>query len=195
VLERVIMAGFGGQGMMMLGKLLAGVAMREEREVTFFPSYGAEVRGGTAHCHVIISDEPIYSPIIEEADTLIIMNQPSYDKFRPRLRRGGLLLLNASMTEETAGRNVASEAACLSVPATEVANELGNVRVANVVMLGAYARLRGALPALSLLAGIESRLGAGKAHLLEVNRQAFRKGESFAEEFLKASDASAETAV
>ena len=178
--ERVIMAGFGGQGMMMLGKMMAGVAMHEGKEVTFFPSYGAEVRGGTAHCHVIISDEPIYSPIVEEADTLIIMNQPSYDKFRPRLRPGGLLLLNTSMAELDDAFECGSSVTCLSAPATEIANDLGNVRVANVVMLGVYAQIRGALPAMALMDGLEAGFGGRKAHLLEVNRQAFRRGEALA---------------
>ena len=178
--ERVIMAGFGGQGMMMLGKLVAGVAMRAGRQVTFFPSYGAEVRGGTAHCHVVISDEPIYSPIVEEADALIIMNQPSYDKFRPRLQAGGLLLLNSSMTDPTEAQERASAAHCVSAPVTEMANELGNVRVANVVMLGIYAHARAVLPSSALMAGLEASLAGAKAHLLEINRQAFRRGETFA---------------
>ena len=192
--ERVIMAGFGGQGMMMLGKLLAGVAMREGREVTFFPSYGAEVRGGTAHCHVVISDEPIYSPIVEEADTLIIMNQPSYDKFRPRLQAGGLLLLNSSMTEPDEARERASAARCLSAPVTEMADKLGNVRVANVVMLGVYAHARAVLTTSALMAGLEASLAGAKAHLLEINREAFRRGEEFATRHGQPSTADAEAA-
>ena len=178
--ERVIMAGFGGQGMMMMGKLLAGVAMRQGKEVTFFPSYGAEVRGGTAHCHVVISDEPIYSPIVEEADTLIVMNQPSYDKFQPRLREGGLILLNSSMAETDDALADTPPDTCLRIPATEVADEIGNVRVANAVMLGAYAASRGLLPAEAVLAGLESEMVGRKAHLLDVNRAAFRKGQEFA---------------
>ena len=175
--ERVIMAGFGGQGIMMIGKLLAGVAMREGKEVTFFPSYGAEVRGGTAHCHIVISDEPINSPVVEEADTLFIMNQPSYDKFRGRLRDGGLLVLNSSMAEEAASPEAGRTATCVGVPATEAANEIGNVRVANSVMLGAYAAARGLLPVEAVLAGLEREMVGRKAALLEVNRTAFRKGE------------------
>jgi len=156
--ERVIMAGFGGQGMMLLGKLLAAVAMDEGREVTFFPSYGAEVRGGTAHCHVVISDEPIYSPIVERADSLIIMNQPSYGKFRPRLKPGGLLLLNTSMADPDPAQERGSPCVYLSIPATDTANQLGNVRVANVVMLGAYAAVRPVLPSRAILAGLEAQL-------------------------------------
>ncbi len=178
--ERVIMAGFGGQGMMMLGKLFAAVAMREGAEVTFFPSYGAEVRGGTAHCHVVVSDEPIYSAIIERADTLIIMNQPSYDKFRPRLRPDGLLLINASMAEPNSALERDSQVTCLLIPATDAANKLGNVRVANVVMLGAYSAMRPVLPSEAIVAGLEAQLSGPKAHLLEVNRKAFRRGAELA---------------
>ena len=180
--ERVIMAGFGGQGMMLLGKLLAGVTMRQGLEVTFFPSYGAEVRGGTAHCHVVISDEPIYSPIVEEADSLLIMNQPSYAKFRPRLRRNGLLILNSSMTAAEEAQEDRSPATCVTLPATQTANELGTVRVANVVMLGAYAAMQSVLPPESMLAAVEAQMKGRKAHLLEVNRQAFRRGRERAEE-------------
>jgi len=180
VTERVIMAGFGGQGMMLMGKLLAKVAMNEGMQVTFFPSYGAEVRGGTAHCHVIMSDEPIFSPFIEEADSLIIMNQPSYAKFRPRLRPNGRLLINSSMAEPTDALERASPAVCLPFPATEAANELGNVRVANMFMLGAYTAVWNALPSAAVLSGLEADLSGRKAHLLEVNRRAFRKGAELA---------------
>ena len=137
--EQVIMAGFGGQGVMLIGKTYAGSAMHAGKEVTFFPSYGAEVRGGTAHCHIIVSDGPIYSPMVELADSLIIMNQPSYEKFRQRLRPEGLLLLNSSMAQMDKAREAESQALALAIPATELANELGNVRVANVIMLGVYA--------------------------------------------------------
>jgi len=180
VIERMIMAGFGGQGMMMIGKLLTGVAMDEGLHVTFFPSYGAEVRGGTAHCHVVMSDEPVFSPMVEEADTLIIMNQPSYDKFRPRLRAGGLLLLNTSMTEPVESLEAASPATIVPLAATHEANLLGNVRVANVLMLGAYACARETVSAESILAGVEAMLTGRKAHLLEANQRAFRKGQELA---------------
>jgi 2-oxoglutarate ferredoxin oxidoreductase subunit gamma len=95
--EKIILAGFGGQGMMLLGKLLAQAAMADGKQVTYFPSYGTEVRGGTAVYHLIVSSEEIFSPIIEEADTLIVMNQPSYQKFKGMLKPDGLLLLNTSM--------------------------------------------------------------------------------------------------
>jgi len=181
VTERMIIAGFGGQGIMTLGKLIANVAMQQENEVTFFPSYGAEVRGGTAHCHVVISSEAIYSPIVEQADTLLIMNQLSYEKFRPCLVSDGLLLTNSTMVvpEDTLERN--SSATLLAAPVTDKANELGDVRVANMVMLGLYAATQDMLPPSALIAGLESTLTGRKARFLEINRRAFRVGEALAE--------------
>jgi len=174
------MAGFGGQGMMLIGKTYAGAAMHAAKEVTFFPSYGAEVRGGTAHCHVIVSDGPIYSPMVEVADSLIIMNQPSYEKFRQRLRPEGLLLLNTSMAQTDETIETESQSHALAIPATELANEIGNVRVANVIMLGAYAALRQPVPAEIVLGEIEKSMTGRKAHLLDVNRRAFHKGAELA---------------
>jgi len=176
VTERVIMAGFGGQGMMLIGKIVATVAMEQGLQTTFFPSYGAEVRGGTAHCHVIISDAAIYSPMVEAADALIMMNQPSYAKFRPRLREGGLLLLNSSMARTTEDLERNNRVVFVDVPATEIANELGNVRVANTVMLGAYSGAHPVLPAEALIEGLERELTGPKARLREINRRAFERG-------------------
>ena len=95
--HRIIFAGSGGQGLLTVGKLLAQCSMEEGRHVTCFPSYGSEVRGGTSHCHVIVSDEEIYSPLVEDATALMIMNQPSLERFGPQLIRPGLLVLNTSM--------------------------------------------------------------------------------------------------
>jgi len=180
VTERIIIAGFGGQGIITLGKLIAGVAMHQGKEVTFFPSYGAEVRGGTAHCHVIVSDEAIYSPIVTEADTLLVMNQLSYKKFRPGLIRDGLLLINSTMTVPDDALERDSSATLLSAPATDKANELGDMRVANMVMLGLFAAMRAVLPSSALAAGLESTLTGRKAQFLEINLRAFRAGEALA---------------
>lgn len=174
--ERVIMAGFGGQGMMLAGKVYAMAIMEAGLEVTFFPSYGAEVRGGTAHCHVIASQEPIYSPMVNTADALIIMNQPSYIKFRPRLRAGGLLLINSSMAQVEQDQEQGNRVTCVSLPVTELANDLGAVRVANTIMLGAYATLRPVVPAEAVFATFAKGMTGAKAKLLEVNRKAFDKG-------------------
>jgi 2-oxoglutarate ferredoxin oxidoreductase subunit gamma len=179
VTERVIIAGFGGQGVMTMGKLFAGAAMREGREVTYFPCYGAEVRGGTAHCHVVISDEPIYSPSVEEANALLLFNQLSYDKFRKQLADGGLLVLNSSLAECDPASERAARGRCLLIPATEAANEIGSVLVTNVIMLGAYCAARSAVSAAAVLDEME-RMAKGRTHLLEINRRAFHKGEELA---------------
>lgn len=135
--ERIILAGSGGQGVMTIGKAIARAAMLSNLHCTYFPSYGTEVRGGTANCQVVVSDEEIHSPVVEEADTVFALNQPSLERFAPFLTPDGLLLLNTSMAvaPEANGR-------LLAVPATDMANDLGNVRVANVILLGAWNRRR-----------------------------------------------------
>jgi len=180
VTERVIIAGFGGQGVMTMGKLFASAAMREGREVTYVPCYGPEVRGGTAHCHVVISDEPIYSPLVEEASALLLFNQLSYDKFRKQLGDGGLLVLNSSLAKTDPALERAARGRCLPIPATEAANEIGSVLVTNVIMLGAYCAARKTVSAAAVLGEME-QMGKGKTHLLDINRRAFHKGEELAE--------------
>src|SRR3990167_1044029 len=136
--EKIILAGFGGQGMMMLGKLLAQAAIVDGKYVTFFPSYGTEVRGGTAVYYLIISTEEIFSPLIEEADTLIVMNLPSYQKYKDMLKPDGLLIMNSSMIKSDNLPDVKT----YKIPATEIASKLGNVLVSNVVMLGAFLAIK-----------------------------------------------------
>ena len=173
--ERIIIAGLGGQGIMTMGKLLAEAAMQLGRHVTCYPTYGAEVRGGTAYCSVVLSNQPIHSPVVEQADTLIILNQPSYDKFRPLLKPDGVALLNSSMTQPEPG-----DKCSLLIPATQAANELGNVRVTNLVALGAYAQLRGGVPLEAVMGLLTKELAGSRVHLIEVNRQAFLKGQELA---------------
>ena len=177
MVERMIMAGWGGQGLMTLGKLVANVAMTDGLEVTWFPSYGAEVRGGTAHCQVILSDEAIYSPMVERADTLLLMNQPSYDRFRPRIADDGLMVINSSMAQDT---QPGEGYAVVYVPATDIAVELGDIRAANMVMLGAYSALRDALSEQSIRAYIQSIFTGRKAALAELNLTALDRGRAAA---------------
>jgi len=176
MIERVIMAGSGGQGLMMIGKLLAHVVMREGKHVTFLPSYGTEVRGGTANCHVVISTEEIFSPLVEVADSLLIMNQQSYDKFKGLLKPGGTLLINSSMVHPD---SAADGAELVPIPATECASELGNMRVANMVMAGAYNALKKLVQIPNLLAELQATLAGKKAGLFEVNKQALERGAQF----------------
>ena len=179
MLERTIMAGFGGQGLMFMGKLVAKMMMDEGFSVTYFPSYGAEVRGGTANCHVVISDDIIASPIVDIADTIIVMNQPSYEKFGKILSRDGAALVNASLVQMDAPLNAKI---ILNVPATQIAADLGDVRAANMVMLGAYNALREFVPFEKLAEYVTESFGAKKPQLVELNNKALASGRQFAEE-------------
>ncbi len=174
--EKVIMAGAGGQGMMALGKLLARAMAEEGREVTFFPSYGSEVRGGTAHCHLVISEGEIYSPVIERADSLIIMNQPSLDKFEERIASGGLVVINTSLVERAVQRE---DLEVVEVAATDTANRLGNVRVANIVALGAFVGQTGVVKTASVERAIEELFSQKKSGLIEINKKALTEGSRF----------------
>jgi 2-oxoglutarate ferredoxin oxidoreductase subunit gamma len=175
--ERILIAGAGGQGALTLGKFVAQVAMEEHR-VTFFPSYGAEVRGGTAHCHVVISDTEIADPVVEEATAMIVMNQASYARFAPRIRPDGLLVTNSSMVRPE------PHVACgqlLAVPASQRAAEMGDIRVANIILLGAMNAARPVMSEMTLRRVMGEKLGgdASKAKLLELNRQALELGIEF----------------
>ena len=135
MIERIIIAGSGGQGVMLLGKVLAQTAMLEGKQVTWFPAYGPEVRGGTSHCMVTISDSKIGSPYITEADTLIILNRPSLEKFKDRLKKQGRLILNSTLAKIDTGTGIE----ILQFPFTDIAIKLGNIKVANMVALGCFA--------------------------------------------------------
>ena len=177
--HRIIIAGFGGQGILTLGKLLGMAGIAEGRDVTYLPSYGAEVRGGTANCQVIISPGAIYSPLVERANTLIMLNEPSYDKFLGRLEPGGLLVVNASGVDmDRVARP--DDAWLLPLPAAEAAIEMGNVRVANVLMLGAFVACTGVVSAGSCAEAIKELLGRRKAELLDLNLRALARGAELA---------------
>ncbi|MDO4567305.1 MAG: 2-oxoacid:acceptor oxidoreductase family protein, partial [Oscillospiraceae bacterium] len=136
-MERNLMiAGFGGQGVMMMGKLLAhGTCDSTDLNVTFFPSYGAEQRGGTANCYVVISDEIIGAPLGDHMDDLIVMNGPSLNKFLYKLVPGGTLFINSSIVKEEISRG---DVSVVAAPVTEMALEMGNAKVLNIIMLGVY---------------------------------------------------------
>src|SRR3989338_8884849 len=172
--EKIILAGFGGQGMMLLGKLLAQAAMVDGKYVTFFPSYGTEVRGGTAVYHLIISTEEIFSPLIEETDNLIVMNQPSYQKYKDMLKHDGLLIMNSSMIKPD--DSPVPEAKTYKVPATEIASKLGNVLVSNVVILGAFLAIKKIFSANLILAQLQAMLKGKKGNLFSLNKQALESG-------------------
>jgi 2-oxoglutarate ferredoxin oxidoreductase subunit gamma len=182
--ERMIFSGFGGQGLMTLGKFVAELLMHGH-EVTFFPSYGTEVRGGTAYCHVCVSDRPIASPTVEQATCIVVMNQMSYDRFASVVRPDGLVISNSSMVKPTGAHGGAR---LVEIDASGLANEMGDVRVANMIMLGALAAIKGMAAENQITALLEEKLGggAGKARMLDLNKQALRVG---AEEAKKAAAA------
>jgi len=170
--ERLICAGFGGQGIMMLGRLIAYTAMRKNLKVTWMPSYGAEVRGGTAHCMVSISNKYIASPIIDFCHTAILMNKPSYDRFSKRVHRHGLIIANTSLIQDIKNKK---DIKILKVPLTDMAYKLGNIRAANMIALGIYMRHKKISDKKTIEKGIRIAF-AGKADVIDINIKAFKKG-------------------
>ena len=167
-------AGFGGQGVMTLGKFLADATCNAtDKNVTFFPSYGAEQRGGTANCFVVISDEMIGAPLGDVMDDLVVMNGPSLQKFLPTLREGGRLFINSSIVDEA--EVTRTDVKVVKAPVTELALEMGNSKVLNVIMLGVYVGCTEVVPPEVVWETIEHKLGS-KPKLLPLNKQAFEKG-------------------
>jgi len=179
--EEIIIAGFGGQGIILAGRLLAQTAMNIGYEVTFMPSYGAEVRGGTANCMVIIAEKEIACPVVGRPDSLIVMNKASLEKFAPRLKSGGLLIMNSSLIDSQPQMDDSIE--IIAVPADELAVQLGNQKAANMVALGAYLQKRTAIGGLSpdeAAACLPETIAKQYHHTLPVNAEALRRGAEFA---------------
>ena len=172
--QKLICAGFGGQGVMSLGQLLAYAGMTEGKEVSWMPSYGPEMRGGTAFCCVNISDKPIGSPLIsDDASFAIVMNLPSFHKFEPRVAAGGELLVNSSLIDQLSSR---SDLHVYYIAANEEAVRCGNVKMANMVMLGAYLELTGAVRRSSIVNAFKKVFGSKAARLLSQNQKALERG-------------------
>ena len=170
MLERVLIAGSGGQGVVLIGRIVATVALPRVPHITFFPSYGAEVRGGTSHCQVVLSSDEISSPLSERFDSLILMNQASCDQFLPRIEEQGIALINTSLCRAPAKAQV------VAVPATAEADRLGNVRAANFIMLGAYIARRKTADPDEVADAVAKALGKKNRELVELNVKAFRTG-------------------
>jgi 2-oxoglutarate ferredoxin oxidoreductase subunit gamma len=170
--SEVIMAGFGGQGILLIGKMLAYAGMHEGKEVSWLPSYGPEMRGGTCNCTVVVSDKPVGSPVIRSPRAVLAMNLPSLEKFEPDIRPGGLLLINSSLINRGSER---ADVTVIEVPANQIATDLGNPRGANMVALGAYL---GATDAVSIDEVIEviRETFAAKPAVIDVNIEALQKG-------------------
>jgi 2-oxoglutarate ferredoxin oxidoreductase subunit gamma len=169
----LIAAGFGGQGIMVLGQLIAYSGMYEGYNVTWIPSYGPEMRGGTANCSVIVSGSQIGSPVVPEADYVVVMNQPSLAKFEPMVKSGGMLFYNSDLVKLEKARE---DIKIFPIPANSIANELGNDRVANIVMLGALVSAGDIVKEESALAMLDEKLGKRKPEFIPMNRNAFQKG-------------------
>lgn len=168
----VTMAGFGGQGIMVAGQLLAYGGIKEGKNVVWLPSYGPEMRGGTAYCTVVISDTRIGSPIINNPYSCCVFNRPSFDKFSPRIRKGGLLVVNSSLIDVTTDRTDITE---ILVPANKMALEAGSPKAANIAMLGTFVGATGVISYETALATLEEKLGK-KKDILEVNRIVLKQG-------------------
>ena len=171
--KQFLIAGFGGQGVLLIGQLIAKSAMLEGKEVSWMPSYGPEMRGGEANCAVVVSDEAIGSPLVTEPLILVAMNNPSLRKFMPKMPKNGLLLYNSSLIE---GTNLRDDIHVIAVPCNTIADSLKVPRVANMVMLGALQDATKAFSIDSLLTVMTDWLGEKKAHLLEVNKTALGMG-------------------
>ena len=171
--EEMIFAGFGGQGVLSMGKMLAYAGMNKGMNVSWLPSYGPEMRGGTANCSVIITNDIVGSPVVTEADTLVVMNRPSLDKFEQSVKPGGTVLINSSLVDRKVFRD---DVRPWYVPVNEIAADCGSIRTANMVMLGAYLRLKGFFSILELMNSFVSVFGIGKEHLLPINEKAVRAG-------------------
>ena len=167
---KMFFAGSGGQGVLLMGQIVTHAAMLEDKQSTFFPSYGPEMRGGTANCTVVVSDKTVSCPLIYEADYVVAMNLPSLLKFEPMIKSGGIILLNTSTFSQKPTR---TDIEVYEVPANDLAGDLGNIRVANMVMLGAFVRATKVVSEESIGKVIEQTIGAKKAELFDLNMQAF----------------------
>ena len=176
--EEVIIAGFGGQGILLAGKLLAQTAMKAGKEVTYMSSYGAEVGGGTANSMVVMAEKRIACPLVSKPDSLIVLNKASLNKFGPRLKNNGLLIMNSSLIDVDPQLNDSIE--IIAVPADELAVELGSHRSANMVALGAYLQMRGYLSPDAAAQALPDVLAERHHKTLPVNAAALRKGAEFA---------------
>ena len=176
--EEVIVSGFGGQGALFAGQLLTYTGMDDGLHVTWIPSYGPEMRGGTAHCTVILSDDDIGSPIIREPTVCIVMNPPSMDKYESLVKAGGLLVVNSTLIHRKAERR---DIEVVYVPANELAAELGNVKMANVVLLGAMLGTREILPAESVKRTLDTHIPERRKQIIDPNKKALDRGIAYAQ--------------
>lgn len=175
-MAEMIFAGFGGQGVMSMGMMVAYAGMIEEKNVSWIPSYGPEMRGGTANCAVVVTSDEIGSPIITEPDVVVAMNLPSMTKFEPMLKPGGMLIYNSSLIEREEGRD---DITVIGVPANQLATELGNSRVANMVVMGTLLAKTEVVSTESIKKALRQVLPQHRHDLLGVNEDAIQRGAEF----------------
>jgi 2-oxoglutarate ferredoxin oxidoreductase subunit gamma len=174
--NEVQFAGFGGQGIMLMGQIMAQAAMQQGYEVVWIPSYGPEMRGGTAYCTVVISDRPIGSPIIRNPKHLVAMNRPSLEKFAPSVKSGGTIFINSSIISIDAGRD---DVNVVKVPIIEIAKELGNVKIANIIALAAFVSRSQVVDFELLRESVKAKF-ANKEKLIPLNMKALEEGQKAA---------------
>lgn len=171
--HKIVISGFGGQGVMLLGKIISYSGMLEGKYVTWFPSYGPEMRGGTANCTVIVSDDPIGSPVVDNPNELIVMNIPSLIKFENKVVKNGIIFINSSVVDREPERN---DVDIVKIPANDIADKIGSVRVANMVVLGAYIAKTNAIKLETVLEALRKKLEGKSEELLILNEKAIKEG-------------------
>ncbi|MCX7771827.1 MAG: 2-oxoacid:acceptor oxidoreductase family protein [Clostridia bacterium] len=174
--EEIIISGFGGQGILSAGRLLAYAGMLENKYVSWLPSYGPEMRGGTANCHVIISDEPVGSPILNSATTLIVMNGPSLDKFEELVNDGGIIITDSSLVERKSKK---ANVKVYEIPATQMASDMGNVTYANIILLGKLIAETGVISKESFAEALKKVLPGKYHHLIPEEVKALEDGMNY----------------
>lgn len=179
----IIIAGFGGQGVLFAGQLLAYAGMDGGRHVTWIPSYGPEMRGGTANCTVVISDEPVGAPIVSRPEIAVVLNLPSFEKYEPLVREGGLLVVNSAIVDERTARD---DIEAVYVPANSIAEEAGSTKMLNVATVGALLARRPVLSLEEMEQTLRNHLPESKGHLLEANIKVLRQGYALAAETVAA---------
>ncbi len=171
--QGIRIAGFGGQGVISAGILLAQAGVENKLNASWLPSYGPEMRGGTANCSVVVSDGEVYTPIVSAPDTVIVMNEPSLPKFEPMLKKGGLLILNSSLINS---RPMRTDIQTVCVPCNEIAEKLGMDRIANLVALGAFIKLTGAVTLEAVAHAMQKVYKRAKPEILALNKKALEAG-------------------
>ena len=177
-----IFAGFGGQGVLMMGYVTAVSAMKDGKHVTYIPSYGAEVRGGTANCTVVVSDEEIHSPVSSRPDYIVVMNKPSLLKYEPVVKEGGIIFINSSLIDSSPTR---TDIDIVKIPVNDIARDLGNDKVLNMIMIGAFMGKTKIISMDSVFIGLDEVFSGKKSSITELNRKGIEIGLTYISEGVK----------